>query len=223
VGVKFKVTGVDKVVRKLRQFEPKVQRQAVSKATRAGAKLIQAEAKANVPVDTGALKEAIKVRAPKKRKKGKVATLVQVGAGDFKGDTFYGGMIEFGTSKMTARPFMTPAFETKGAEARDVAIAELGRAIDQILRKMSVSGRFVDKVSKSKVLKSARKSVARKAKAVKKSAARKAKVIRKSTSKGLRKAGKSATRQAKKARKAASRRVKRARKTLAKSVRKRRR
>jgi len=202
VGIKFKITGVDKIVRKLKSVEPSIQQKALRKATRAGAKVIQAEAKALVPVDTGALKDAIKVKAGK-RKKGRISTLVQVGQGDFKGDTFYGGMIEFGTSKMPARPFMTPAYESKGEEARDAAIDALNRALDQILRKMSVSGRLADKVSKSKLLKQARKS-----------AARKGKQIRKAAAKGAKRARKTATRQAKKARKTVVRKAKQVRKSV---------
>jgi adenylate kinase len=105
---------------------------------------------------------------------------------------------------------MTPAYETKGEEARDVAVLELGKAIDKILRQMSVSGRLVDTISKSKILKQARKTAARKGKAIRKSAGKAAKRARKSATKAARKAGKTAKRQArkavKKARKAARRR-----------------
>jgi HK97 gp10 family phage protein len=184
----FTVDGVEEVVRKLQSIEPKLQKQALRKAVREGAKVIQREAEANVPVDTGQLREAIKIRAPKKRKKGRISTLVQVGKGDFRGDTFYGAMIEYGTSKMPARPFMTPAYESKGEAAKNVAVAEIEKALDRIIRGMSIGGR----IGKSKTF-------------------RRAKRASKSAVRFTKRARKTATRTAKKARKAAVRRVKRRR------------
>ena len=88
--------------KKLRALPGKVARKVVRQALREGAKIIQAEAKARVPVDSGKLKKSIKVRAAKSRKKGTAAVVVQTGQGDFKGETFYGAFLEYG-HKLGAR------------------------------------------------------------------------------------------------------------------------
>src|SRR5690349_7604164 len=51
--------------------------------------------RATVPVRSGATKAAIKVRAGK-RKRGVARINVSISAGDYKGDTFYAAMEEFG-------------------------------------------------------------------------------------------------------------------------------
>jgi HK97 gp10 family phage protein len=214
VKFSFSVDGVEDVVRKLQSLTPKLQAQALRKATREGAKVIQREAKALAPVQTGALRDSIKVKAGK-RKKGRISTLIQVGQGDFKGDTFYGAMVEYGTRRMPARPFMTPAYESKGNAAKNVAVAEIERALERIVRGMSIGGRFAkSRVAKSRAFKLAR----REAKRAGKSAARLSKRARKSTKRLSKRAGKSAARLSKRAGKS----TKRLSKRVGKAIRKRR-
>lgn len=92
----------------------------------AAANLIKKAAQARAPVDTGNLKAQVYVyrdRAPvganerfmvtvrTGRKKGRILQLLRVS----RKDAYYWFMVEFGTSKMSAQPFMRPAFEeTKG-------------------------------------------------------------------------------------------------------------
>ncbi len=69
------------------------------------------EAKNNVPVKTEKLKKGLKVSGVRKKGGNKFVL-----AGIQKGDNskiFYGKFLEFGTSKMKARPFMGPAYESK--------------------------------------------------------------------------------------------------------------
>jgi HK97 gp10 family phage protein len=97
---------------------------------RAGMKLVQAEAKQLAPFDTGELKSAIKIRAGKTRR-GSLAVEVRVGEGDFKGDQYYAAFHEFGTSKMPARPFLRPALDSVGPEARDVAMKAIRDGVER--------------------------------------------------------------------------------------------
>jgi HK97 gp10 family phage protein len=210
MGVKFKVAGVDKVVRNLKSLEPKIQAKAVRKATRAGAKVLAAEVKEIAPVDTGELRDSIKVKDARRRRRGQLMTVVKAGAGKVKGVQAHGPAVEFGTSRKPPVPFMAPALDAKGGEARDVAIEELGRAIDQILRSMSISGRLEaagKKLAKTKVYKSA----VRKAKRARRSARR--------LSKG---AARKAVRISKRARRSAARAKKRTSKLIRKSAKRRR-
>lgn len=92
----LQLQGFDEFQRRLRLLPKKVAGKAVRQALREGAKIIQAEAKARVPVRTGTLKKSIKVRAAKGRKRGEAAIAVTTGQGDFVGDTFYGAFLEYG-------------------------------------------------------------------------------------------------------------------------------
>lgn len=132
--------GFKQLEKKLLGLEKKVAKKLVRRALRDGAKIIHQEARLRVPVKTGRLRRSIKVKAAKKRKKHQVAIIVQCGEGDFVGDTFYGGMIEFGyekvpvyrgsdgrfrsakrgtqpTTTVPPQPFMRPAFDSKKGAA----------------------------------------------------------------------------------------------------------
>jgi HK97 gp10 family phage protein len=206
-GATLIVTGVDKVDRKLRKLGPAVQKKVVRAAMRKGMNLVTAEARKNAPVKTGALKKAIKTRGSSRPKKGVVRVETRVGAGDFKGETFYAAMVEFGTSHAPPHPYMTPAYEAKKDEARAAAIAAILAGVEREARGGAASsGRSAagrKKAGKgrrggsSKWLKGARKS---------------GKKLRKAAGKKLGKFRKALSRRAKKAVKQARKRIRRPRK-----------
>ncbi len=116
---------VRRVEKLFRGMEAKLVKKLQRKAIRQAAKVVAEEAKRIVPVDTGALKRSIKVRALKRSRKnrGRVGARVVTGKGTFRGKTYYGGMVEYGTSRMMARPFMRTAARNKRADTRRVYIA----------------------------------------------------------------------------------------------------
>lgn len=73
---------------------------------------VMGSARAKVPVQSGKLRNSIRVV----RLHGDPKLNVRVYAGNRdKGGAFYAHMVEFGTVKMTAKPFLRPAFnEVKG-------------------------------------------------------------------------------------------------------------
>lgn len=125
---------------------------------RMGAK-IQKDAKSRVAVDTGTLRDnIITTRLPRrKRKQGEDGVQVTVRAkakkyadnarnrrlgrvgGEYNtyGPLFYARFLEFGTSKMAARPFLTPAFEAAKRELPGMFQKELARAIDDAVKKLA--------------------------------------------------------------------------------------
>jgi HK97 gp10 family phage protein len=111
------VTGVREIDRKLRRLEYKVQRKIVVDAMKRGLTPLLNEVKANAPVDTGAMRENIKIRAGKGRK-GLVKREVRVGDKQMGAD-FHAQHVEFGTENAPPHPFMGPAFESHGPDARD--------------------------------------------------------------------------------------------------------
>jgi len=129
--VVFTIEGLPAVTAALRGFEPKVARKYLAKACRAAAKLVLATAKELTPVLTGALRASLKVRAKKRTRQNKtdVGASVQTGSAWFKGDTYYGGMIEFGTKHITARRFLRGARDKVEDRARDEFKRQLVAAV----------------------------------------------------------------------------------------------
>lgn len=127
------VTGLDDVLKKLKALPERVQKNVVTGAIRAATKPIIREARALVPKDSGTLKKSI--GAKKRRSKDKniihftVAPLVKKGG-------FYAHMVEFGTVKMKAHPFMRPAVEKQSSETINVAKEYMIKRIDKELAKL---------------------------------------------------------------------------------------
>lgn len=94
--LQFEIRGLNEVVSRLHALEKNQARAVLRKATRAGAKAFLGPIKAATPVRTGLLRRAVKVRAMKRTRKRFIGTAVTLGAGFFKGPTFYGAFLEFG-------------------------------------------------------------------------------------------------------------------------------
>ncbi|MDD5406010.1 MAG: HK97 gp10 family phage protein [Sulfurovaceae bacterium] len=123
------------VQKALSKLPTHLQDRVVVGATRAAAQVVADEAKQNVPVDTGLLKKSIGVAQAKKSDtklghvkfyavaKSKIRGTSQIDVGGQKGKlkykihAWYAHMVEFGTSKMAAIPFMRPAFENSGEKS----------------------------------------------------------------------------------------------------------
>jgi len=148
---KIKITGLKEVRRALRDLPKEVRKRELSKALRKGARLIQAAAiqRAAVGVSytrklrgkewvhtAGTLKRGIVIRAEKKRFLRDAAKLrIGVLVDNRKVDTpWYWRMVEFGTSKKSARPFLTPAFEATKIIANDAIILALKKSINRLVK-----------------------------------------------------------------------------------------
>lgn len=125
----------------LKTLAPKLQKNITRTALRAGAAVLLAEAKRNVPVASGTLARTLRIST--KNKGGEVSASVKAGGKHKGADAFYAHMVEFGTrphkilpkvqggamqfgtvkTRMvehpgtTARPFMRPAVDAKFTEA----------------------------------------------------------------------------------------------------------
>jgi HK97 gp10 family phage protein len=85
-----------------------IEKKAMDGLERAGER-IASMARGLVPVDTGALKGSIRVR----RLSGDPYLNVRVYAGSReKGGAFYAHMVEYGTVKMSKKPFLRPALDS---------------------------------------------------------------------------------------------------------------
>ena len=109
----IELSGVDEILNRLQQIGANVSR-LENQALRNAAEPVLEDAKANAPVRTGKLKEGLKISSIK-TKEGMKYVLVGVDKSD-NSKIFYGKFVEFGTTKMSARPFLGPAYEKNKRE-----------------------------------------------------------------------------------------------------------
>ncbi len=108
-----------KLMRTLKEFPVKVQKNVVVGSTRAGANVVRDEMRGRVPKDSGALKKSITTK--KRRNKGSTIRFsvmpkkVVLPNGSKSKDTRqYAYYLEYGTQKMVARSFIRPALTSVG-------------------------------------------------------------------------------------------------------------
>jgi HK97 gp10 family phage protein len=122
---------VKEIDRALKELEPKIQRKVLRQAMRSGMKLVYQEAVQRVPILSGLLKRNIKLRATK-RSRNRQGLLVQIKSDPGFTKTskagnvaWYPAAVEFGHGTVPPSPFMRPAYDIKGPEARDTTMHEL--------------------------------------------------------------------------------------------------
>jgi HK97 gp10 family phage protein len=155
------VLGLKELHVALKELPDRIARNVLRGSVSAGAAVIRAEMKARAPVSTGpvsqghpppgALKKAVyqkQIRelssllnqtfyvgvrhGKKEQKRGKNK--------DVNLDAYYFRFVEFGTSKMAARPFMRPAFEAKKNAAVEAMKSYMSERILKEVAKLTVFG-----------------------------------------------------------------------------------
>lgn len=94
----LKITGLAELDRALQDLPAKIERSVLRGGLRAGAKVIEAAARARVPAKSGALRESIRVSMRVRR--GRVAARIIAG----NKQAFYAHMVEFGTAHHWIKP-----------------------------------------------------------------------------------------------------------------------
>jgi len=127
-----------KVLDGLKKFPQNVQKNIMNGSTRAAAVVIQKEARALVPTETGNLKKSIVVRKRRARKNTKTVYSVAItykrqkeNKEDIKNDGYYGVFVEYGTKFIAARPFMRPAFNRKWRSTVKVAREYIAKRVER--------------------------------------------------------------------------------------------
>jgi len=110
---------MDKLMKTLKGFPDKVQKSVVTGSIRAGATTVREEIRSKVPRGTGALKKSIYIK--KRRTKGNEVKytvmprkVVLPNGSKAKDTRQYAYYLEYGTEKMTAKPFIRPALTSVG-------------------------------------------------------------------------------------------------------------
>lgn len=133
------LTGFKELHDALLKLPDRVAKNALRAAVNAGASTIKKQVLANAPTDTGLLKKNIyqkQIREASGQYRQTFAVGVRQGRarnkdGSKKELPFYWRFMEFGTSKMPARPFIRPAFEAKKEEA----VEAIGKKLDERIQK----------------------------------------------------------------------------------------
>lgn len=95
----------------LEKLEREVQERVLFSGVAAMAQVLYDEAKGRVPVQTGTLRESI-YRAYSPELSKEASKVYRISWNRTKAP--HGGLIEFGTSRMAARPFIRPSFDHVG-------------------------------------------------------------------------------------------------------------
>ena len=134
-----KLIGDKRLARKFKNMEPKLQKKILRSSLRKAARPIQQAAKQNVPVQSGDLRRSIKIRAAKRsrRTRNQVGIRISTNSGDnlFQGQTFYGGFLEFGTSRIAPVAFMKRAFDETRGQVMAIMREETKTAIREASRR----------------------------------------------------------------------------------------
>lgn len=121
------VAALTRLRQDLRRFELEV-RDAEGVGARAAARVMKAAVIREAPKDTGFLASQVKiVTAPHGSG---VSLYVVIDDRDFVGHSYYAAMVEYGTSKMPANPFMRRAIALDSAKAMEAARAAFTSAIN---------------------------------------------------------------------------------------------
>lgn len=121
------------LIKTLNQFPKNIQKNVMTGAIRASANVVRDEARTRVPKRTKKLAKSI-VSLKRRAEKGEVHFSVTPSKGK-PNNGWYAHFIEFGTSKMSAKPFLRPAFETKQNECLSAAKEYISKRIPQEVAK----------------------------------------------------------------------------------------
>lgn len=109
----IELSGVEELISRLKQIGANIS-ELENKALKKAAEPVLQDAIANAPERTGKLKKGLKISGIKNRDGAKYV-LVGIDRSDTS-KIYYGKFIEFGTAKMSARPFLEPAYEKNKKE-----------------------------------------------------------------------------------------------------------
>lgn len=137
----MKLQGFKELADAMRELPKQVAKNALRSAVNAGASEIRKEARTRAPKKSGTLKRALyQKQIREESSQYKQVFYVGVRAGptrgkdgkkDYSRDAWYWRFVEFGTSKMAAKPFLRPAFESK----KQAAVSAIGKKLDERIQK----------------------------------------------------------------------------------------
>jgi len=124
----LKITGTRELFRNLDKIEKYVNNH-LDDTIRKAAKVIERDMKARAPRRTGTLEKSIEIEVKEVKI---LQNDIRVGVGPVGDDAFYWYFIEKGTYKMSAQPFVRPAFDNNERKVKKM----IENGIENLLRKV---------------------------------------------------------------------------------------
>ena len=107
----LKVEGMRELRKTLTQVSPAEARRIARRTVTAIARGVRDDARKRAPVDTGDLKRAVKSRQTRGERDEAAAQVWADRSGGRTGRAYHWHLLEFGTEKMPAQPFLNPTIE----------------------------------------------------------------------------------------------------------------
>lgn len=132
----FNPQELEKLNKRLQSLVEKVGKKAMRGAARKAMTKVRNDVKAAAPEDLNdddnvKIKTSVAMLAKWKGSDLYVKVGIRGGAKKNPDTPYYFRMVEFGTAKMAARPFMRPALESNAQQIMDTVVQELNRALDK--------------------------------------------------------------------------------------------
>lgn len=125
------IQGLEETLQALREIEPKLAKKVLRSAIRKGLKPMLAAAKSNAPVDSGTLRNSLRIKAGKRRKN-TISLEIVNGTQEFTGESYYGSILEYGSRKMPGgHPYLRPAFDSTHEETARIIAEEIRNGLER--------------------------------------------------------------------------------------------
>ncbi len=125
------IIGLEAIIAKLNALPDKLEKKVLRAAVRKGANIIRDKARSYVPYDSGELKKSITTSSIK-AKRGVIAFNIRPRNNKKRGvSVFYGRFIEYGTSKMSAKPYMRPAYDEAENQVLETVINDIKLKLEE--------------------------------------------------------------------------------------------
>lgn len=157
--VDAELSGLEETMKVLKQLPEKMRGTIIRKGMKSGAKPMYQDALSRAPVDSGFLREHMRIETRTNRIKGTITVRINTSAGEYLGDDFYAAFIEYGFWKVPIqivggriysmprgteprvwqdpKPFMRPAFDAKKDDAIIITAREIKRLTEKEVEKLA--------------------------------------------------------------------------------------
>jgi len=140
------IEGLDEIVRNMKEIAKDLKGDPLRASLRKGIAPIVEQARANAPRgETGRLQEAINSKPmpmdeiPQGFSDGQEVFVASSRnkKKDDPGNAWYWHFVEFGTNKMSAQPFLAPAFDSKRQAAMDAFVDEMRKQLERNAKRIA--------------------------------------------------------------------------------------
>lgn len=134
------LTGFKELAAALKELGPRVAKKYLRRSVSKGTALVRKEVRDLAPVDTGEMRKDIQMKRERDQRGSadlvaSYSVYVRTGkksrlsgrSRNIEKNSWYWFLVEFGTSKMAARPFLRPGFEA----SKEDAVTEIGKTLDE--------------------------------------------------------------------------------------------